>query len=213
MSIPFSEIRGVIFDMDGTLTRPVIDFAEMRRRLDLPEGDILATIRAWPPERQRRAFAIIEALEADARERMALQPGARELLETLERLGLERGLLTRNTLETVRRLQELIPVRFSAVVTRDFPTFKPDPAPALHIASLWRLPPSAILLVGDYRDDLICGRQAGMFTVLLLEARNRQWASLADWTVPSLDELRRAFERSKTVLNGSKNGPPRSPRS
>jgi len=196
MRIPFSEIRGVIFDMDGTLTRPVINFGEMRRRLELPEGDILATVRSWPPERQQRAFAIIEEIEAEARERMTLQPGARELLETLAAHHIERGLLTRNTEETVRRLQQLLPIPFTAVVTRDFPSFKPDPAPALHIASLWNHPPSSILFVGDYRDDLTCGRKAGMYTCLLTDDRNRAYAPLADWAIESLDALRRAFEKA-----------------
>ncbi len=194
MTIPFSKIRGVIFDLDGTLTQPIINFTEMRRRLELPEGDILATVRTWPSERQRQAFAIIEEIEADARARMTLQPGARELMETLAAQRIERGLLTRNTGETVRRLQELLPIPFTAVVTRDFPSFKPDPDPALYIASLWNLPPFSILLVGDYRDDLICGRKAGMFTCLLSNERNRADSPLADWTIGSLWELKNAWE-------------------
>ena len=49
--------------MDGTLTRPVIDFKEMRRRLGLPEGDILAALAAAPPAERQQMHSIIEELE------------------------------------------------------------------------------------------------------------------------------------------------------
>lgn len=51
--------------MDGTLLKPVIDFAEMRRRVGLtPEmGDILDTINQWPEERRAQAYATIAEIE------------------------------------------------------------------------------------------------------------------------------------------------------
>lgn len=186
-------IRGVIFDMDGTLTIPVLDFALMRRRLGIPEGDILATIRAWPEERQKAAFDIIEELEQDGRDRLELQPGAQDLMRELENRNIPRAILTRNTDTTVRHLQTRLHTVFSVIVTRAFPTFKPDPAPALHICRTWNLDPAAVLLVGDYRDDLTCGRAAGNRTCLLLNHHNAPFAELADFTVASLHELAAAF--------------------
>ncbi len=188
-------IRGVIFDMDGTLTVPVIDFALMRARLGIPEGDMLATIRAWPPDKQEWAFAIVEGLEEDANRRLRLQPGAEALLRVLDEKQIPKAILTRNTEKAVRHLQRYLKTHFSVIVTRDFPTFKPDPAPALHICREWNLDPASVLLVGDYRDDLLCGKQAGTLTCLLLNERNQPFAELADITVTSLENLVAGFEK------------------
>jgi beta-phosphoglucomutase-like phosphatase (HAD superfamily) len=60
------EIMGIIFDMDGTLTIPVLQFHEMRTRLGLsPSQDILPTVLSFPPERQAKAMAIIEEMEEE----------------------------------------------------------------------------------------------------------------------------------------------------
>lgn len=52
--------------MDGTLTIPVLRFAEMRARLGLlPNQDILPTVRTFPPEERAKAMAIIEEMEEE----------------------------------------------------------------------------------------------------------------------------------------------------
>lgn len=53
--------------MDGTLTIPVIDFLEMRRRAGVPPGqDILDAINSWTDnERRERAYAAIAEIEEE----------------------------------------------------------------------------------------------------------------------------------------------------
>eukprot|EP00035_Acanthoeca_spectabilis_P017012 m.355412 g.355412 ORF g.355412 m.355412 type:complete len:63 (+) comp16597_c1_seq37:160-348(+) len=52
-------LRGVVFDMDGTLTRLNLDFAEMKRRAGIaPTGDILNSIAAMPPDEAAAASAV-----------------------------------------------------------------------------------------------------------------------------------------------------------
>ena len=59
-------IKGVIFDMDGTLTIPVLNFNEMRARLGLPQGtDILAAVANMGAEERERAMEIIEECEEE----------------------------------------------------------------------------------------------------------------------------------------------------
>jgi HAD superfamily hydrolase (TIGR01549 family) len=192
-------VRGVIFDMDGTLTVPAIDFGAMRQRLGISEGDILATVKAWPPHRRAAAFAVIEEIEEEARRRLTVQPGAVELVTLLERHGIARAIVTRNTARTVSHLLAVLPASFDPVLTRDFEPVKPDPAPLLHICRAWGLPPAEVLMVGDYRDDLLCGRAAGTLTCLLRNERNAAFAPLADWVVDDLFGLR---DRLREVLRG-----------
>lgn len=80
-------LRGVVFDMDGTLTVPVIDFAAMYRavlgddeyrriRAESPTGiDILHLIEGWGPERQRAAYEVIADYERQGLDRLQIMPG------------------------------------------------------------------------------------------------------------------------------------------
>ena len=59
-------LKGVIFDMDGTLTVPILNFLEMKRRIGLSsEADILPTVHQMPKEEMERAMKIIEECEAE----------------------------------------------------------------------------------------------------------------------------------------------------
>lgn len=63
---PIRRIKGVIFDMDGTLTIPVLNFLEMRTRLGLSRGvDILPTVLSMPAEERERAMKIIQEMEEE----------------------------------------------------------------------------------------------------------------------------------------------------
>ena len=68
---PLIEIKGIIFDMDGTLTIPVLNFSEMKTRLGLsPNQDILPTVQSYPPEERAKAMSIIEEFEEEGVHRM-----------------------------------------------------------------------------------------------------------------------------------------------
>ncbi|GLI69755.1 hypothetical protein VaNZ11_014435, partial [Volvox africanus] len=164
--------RGVVFDMDGTLLKPVIDFAEMRRRVGvLPEqGDILDVINRWPEVERARAYASIAEIEEQALRDMALMPGALELCGFLDQRGLPRGLITRNVRRSVQYFHDFMGlVPFKPAITREceFP-YKPSPAALQHIATTWGVETSQVLMVGDsVRDDVVSGNRAGAITVLL----------------------------------------------
>lgn len=58
---PPTKLRGIVFDMDGTLTRPNLDFKKMYSRCGVPlSEDLLVAVASMPPEKKARANAIIE---------------------------------------------------------------------------------------------------------------------------------------------------------
>ncbi|PNW85570.1 hypothetical protein CHLRE_03g193000v5 [Chlamydomonas reinhardtii] len=158
--------------MDGTLLKPVIDFAEMRRRVGLtPEmGDILDTINQWPEERRAQAYATIAEIEEQALKDMSVMPGAHELCAFLDRSGLPRGLITRNVRHSVHYFHEFLGLQpFQPAITREceFP-YKPSPAALQHIAQSWGVLPGEVMMVGDsIKDDIVSGNRAGSLTVYL----------------------------------------------
>ncbi|CAK7327344.1 unnamed protein product [Dovyalis caffra] len=177
-----TRLRGVVFDMDGTLTVPVIDFAAMykavlgeteyrRIRQENPSGiDILHHIESWSPDKQRNAYEVILDFERQGLERLKIMPGAGELCGFLDSKKIRRGLITRNVKEAVDLYHQRFGIMFSPALSREFRPYKPDPAPLLHICSTWDVQPSEVMMVGDsLKDDVACGKRAGAITCLLDE--------------------------------------------
>lgn len=181
--------QGVIFDMDGTLTRPSLDFGAIRRELNLPAGDIAHQVQGLPPAQQRAAWAIIETHEAQARADQSLQPGADELLRACRQRALRVGLVTRNDADSVAHLCARFDLTFDAVVTREFPVMKPHPDTVRHILQQWAMPADRVLMVGDYVHDLECGRAAGTATCFFHNPGHTDYSSEADFVVRSMAEL------------------------
>lgn len=185
--------RHWVFDMDGTLTVGVHDFAGLRRALGLPAGcNILAAVSARPPAEAAELFAQVEAWELALVDRVELAAGARPLLDHLAGRGVALSLLTRNTVPVARRTlaacgleRYFEPAR---VWGRESAPPKPAPDGILGLCALAGVSARDSVMVGDYLYDLQAGRRAGAFTVYVGPARP-EWATEADLQVPTLEML------------------------
>jgi HAD superfamily hydrolase (TIGR01549 family) len=189
-----AQVRHWVFDMDGTLTVAAHDFAAIKRALDIPEDhDILGHLAALPADESAAKHAWL--LEHEREVALASQPahGAVALVRELAGRGYRLGILTRNAKELAHITLQAIGVAdcFAQddVLGRDEAAFKPDPAGLLHLARAWQVAPADMVMVGDYRHDLDCGRAAGAQTVLVNLPEN-PWPELADWHVQDCVELR-----------------------
>ncbi|QHF05064.1 MULTISPECIES: HAD family hydrolase [Pseudomonas syringae group] len=179
------DIRHWVFDMDGTLTVPVHDFAAIKRELGMPQdADILGHLAALPAAESAAKHAWL--LEHERELALGSQPaeGAVELVRELAARGYRLGILTRNARELAHITLEAIGLAdcfaVDDVLGRDEATPKPHPAGLLKLASAWDVEPTSMVMIGDYRHDLDCGRAAGAKTVLVNLPEN-PWPELADW--------------------------------
>lgn len=179
------EARHWVFDMDGTLTVAVHDFAAIRRTLQIPpEDDILGHLAALPPAEAAAKHAWLLEHERELALTSTAASGAVELVRELTARGCRLAILTRNARELAHitlqaiGLADCFPVE--QVLGRDEAAPKPEPEGLLHIAKAWGVAPTQLLMVGDHRHDLDCGRAAGAGTVLVNLADN-PWPGLADW--------------------------------
>jgi HAD superfamily hydrolase (TIGR01549 family) len=164
-------IRAVIFDMDGTLTRPFLDFARIREAVGLGEP-LLENMQALPPGPGReRAFAVLERFEEEAADASELNDGAREVLRHLASRALPAALVTRNSRRSVDRVLRKHELRFEAVVTREDAPAKPRPEPLWLICERLGVPPAHALMVGDFKLDVLAGKNAGTRTALLTNGK------------------------------------------
>lgn len=183
-----------VFDLDGTLTVAVHDFAAIRRELAVPDAaDILGHLASLPEHQARPLHARLQEIELELAGITEAADGARELVDHLCARGASLGVLTRNTRANALRTLELIGLggyfEPHCVLGRDEALPKPDPDGILRLATLWGTRPEATVMVGDYLFDLQAGRSAGALTVHVDVDRAFRWPELVDLSVGTLGEL------------------------
>ncbi|NER66198.1 HAD family hydrolase [Pseudomonas sp. MAFF212427] len=179
------QIRHWVFDMDGTLTVAVHDFAAIREALEIPpQADILTHLAALPATEAAAKHAWLLEHERDLALASRAAPGAVELVRELASRGCSLGILTRNARELAHVTLQAIGLAdcfaVEHVLGRDDAPPKPHPGGLLQLAHAWGVAPAEMVMVGDYRFDLDCGRAAGTRTVLV-NLPDNPWPQLVDW--------------------------------
>jgi HAD superfamily hydrolase (TIGR01509 family) len=199
---PFlSAARHWVFDLDGTLTLPVHDFAAIRLALDIPEGrDILSTLSLMPPAEAAQKHAWLLEHERGLSRRAEASPGALDLVHELRERGCHMAILTRNARElaliTLRTIGLADQFEQDFVLGRDEAPPKPHPGGLMRLAKQWRVLPAELVMVGDYRFDLECARAAGARSVLVNAAEN-PWPELTDCVATDCGALHRMLRGSR----------------
>lgn len=185
----FSDIRAVLFDLDGTLIDSAPDLGVAADKMRVDRG-----MPSLPLERYRPmagagargmlgvAFGITPehpdyaALREEffvnyencMTERTYVFQGIAELITQLLGQGLAWGVVTNKSMRFTQPLTQRISLfaTASAVVAGDStPHAKPHPEPLLEAARQLRLEPARCIYVGDDERDVLAGLAAGMGTV------------------------------------------------
>ncbi len=191
-------IRGVLFDLDGTLTLPgALDFPAIKREMGCPaEIPILEYIESRPEEERGRLYKILEKHEKKAARDSIPNEGAVKCLKILKTMGIQLGIITRNSLvsvnEVLRRFNGINREDFSVIITRENALPKPDPEGVLKAANAMGIKPHELLVVGDFLFDIMAGQAAGALTALIKNVHPDMDTSgwpRADMEIETLDEL------------------------
>jgi HAD superfamily hydrolase (TIGR01509 family) len=188
-----------IFDLDGTLTLPVHDFAAIRSALGMRESDadILQFIAALPEAEAADRHARLIEIEYELAARTAAAPGAVRLLDQLLRRDARVGILTRNTRDIALHTLGQIGLKgyftSDVILGRDEAEPKPHPEGIEKLLFAWGSAPDETVMVGDYLFDLQVGRAAGTATIHVDRSGAFRWPELADLAVETLEELAEAL--------------------
>jgi HAD superfamily hydrolase (TIGR01549 family) len=188
-------IHAVIFDMDGTLTRPYLNFPAIREAIGIGEP-LLENMMALPPGPERdRAFAILDRFEVEAAEASELNDDTRAVLEFLSTRRVPSGLVTRNSRRSTDRVLQKHALSFPVVVTREDAPAKPRPEPLWLICEKLGVKPPQVLMVGDFKFDIVAGRNAGTRTALLTNGKRPSYLQEVppDHVFDRLSDLLRLF--------------------
>jgi phosphoglycolate phosphatase len=182
-------LRGVLFDLDGTLLDTAHDMAEALNRVRVAEGlerlpfeQVRPLVSHGAPRMLRFAFgepepARYESLRARFLDfyrgalavHTRLFDGFERVLKTIEASDLLWGVVTNKPgWLAMPLLQELgLATRCSCMVAGDtLAERKPHPLPLLHAARLLSLEPSECVYVGDAERDVQAARNAGMIPLV-----------------------------------------------
>ena len=203
MEIPApNQIKMVLFDFDGTLTKPgALDFDEIKAAIGCPhEIPVLEYMRGiTDPVRRQEVSDILDTFETRGAEISEPNTGAETIIPYLKEQGILVGILTRNTLKTViRALENFEGVTisdFDVVITRD-DELKPKPHPEgiFWAAEKMGIRPENILMVGDFAFDMDAGKRAGAVTVFLDNHGEKRLEVKRAFTISTLEGLPEIIE-------------------
>lgn len=197
-SLQPAAVKAVLFDFDGTLTRPeALDFPELKKAIQCPfdQPALEFIVRLISRQQREEAFRVLDSFEFRAAASSEPDPGAEELISDLRSRGLLVGIISRNSLRSIRRafhnFASLSVSDFEVVISRDDDVApKPHPAGVLLAAERMRIAPEQMLVVGDFVFDMDAGRKAGAPTVFLTNGRSHPpFARSPDYTITDLREL------------------------
>jgi HAD superfamily hydrolase (TIGR01549 family) len=196
-------IKAVIFDLDGTITRPYFDFDAIRLEmgLDKAAGPVLEAMEKMTPSERLNAQRILLYHEQKALEESELNDSAKETLSALSEMGIFIGILTRNTKANAYTIARMHGLQFDVVVGREDGPVKPDAFGVIYICNHFGVKPQETLLVGDYLFDLLCAKSADAIAVLLANHEKAdEFQKYADYRIEKISGVIDIIENEKKCL-------------
>jgi HAD superfamily hydrolase (TIGR01509 family) len=179
--------RAILFDMDGTLTAPMLDFPRIKSEMGIaPDRPIIEALAEMSGPRRDAAEEVLHRHEEQAAACSTLNPGCRDLLAWLKQREIRLALITRNSERSVRTVVERHGLAVDLTITRECARPKPDPE-ALHLACRrLEVREAEAWMVGDGQYDVEAGNAAAVRTVWISHSRSprpfaaQPWREVAD---------------------------------
>jgi HAD superfamily hydrolase (TIGR01509 family) len=186
--------KAILFDMDGTITQPMLDFPRIKREMGIGQRPILEALAEMSQEERKRAEAVLHRHEEEAAANSKLNLGCREMLAWLDRHRIGVAVITRNSRTSVKAVCQRHGLNFEVLITREDGKFKPDPAPLLAACRRLGVEKEDVWMVGDGQYDVEAGLAAGILTVWVSHGRIKPFAAEPWWVVQDLQELTRVLQ-------------------
>lgn len=185
-----SQESAIIFDLDGTITKPYLDFDAIRRDIGIASGTILEAMEQMDAAQRARAEGIVLRHEWEAARIGDIYEDAVEVLGRCKAAGHPTAVLTRNARAVVDFIIQRHGLTFDAIRTREDGAVKPSPEPVLSICAQLQAEPCESWVVGDFLYDIVSGRAAGARTVLMIgDGMMSNYAGQANYVIRRLREL------------------------
>jgi HAD superfamily hydrolase (TIGR01509 family) len=191
--------RALLFDMDGTITKPMLDFPAIKAEMGIGDVPILEAMAKLDGRRRAVCEAILMRHELAAAHASTLNSGCNDLLGWISEQRLSTALITRNSSLNVQIVLAKHGLRFDTLVCREDTPPKPDPRP-IHLAcERLGISPDEAWMIGDGRYDVEAGVAAGVRTVWISHGRDRPFDAEPWHSVRDLVELHSFLRRENDL--------------
>jgi pyrophosphatase PpaX len=163
-------IRGVIFDLDGTIVDVPYDWDLIKAELKTGGRPILSHLEELDEPEKSRKQRILEGHELRATKAAVLKTGIKKFLNVLESKGTARALVTNNSQKNTDYIINKFDLNFDVILSRETGLWKPSAAPIKAAMKALDLAPSQCCVVGDSPFDIIAAEKAGIKKIYIINA-------------------------------------------
>jgi len=194
--LPLIRPRAVLFDMDGTLTEPMLDFPRIKAEMGIGTGPILESLAAMDEAARKKAEAVLLRHEEIAADSSRLNPGCEDLLNWLSEMRIAVAVITRNSRSSAETVFRRHGLKIDVSITREDGPFKPSPVSLELACQRLGVVRGETWMVGDGQYDVEAALAAGIRSVWISHQKSRPfttepWLAVAD-LIELLDIMKRA---------------------
>jgi HAD superfamily hydrolase (TIGR01509 family) len=183
------KLRGVIFDMDGTVVDVSYDWNEIKAELATQGKPILAFLSSLEEPEKSEKWRVLERYEDEATMKAKLKPGIARFLDFLSERGIKKALVTNNSKKNVDFLLKKFDLEFDRVISRESGLWKPSGAPFVAVLEKLGLKREECCVIGDSHFDVKAANEAGISCVLILNEDKERFASTNAEVFSTVGEL------------------------
>ncbi len=187
-------IKGIIFDMDGTVVEVPYDWAQIKKELRTEGKSILHFLNALEEPERSAKWKVLERYEKKATEEAVLKEGMQEFLIFLDQRRIKTALVTNNARKNVDYLLNKFQLNFDVIISRESGLWKPSGAPFLEALKRLRIKADETCVVGDSPFDIRAAREAGIKKIFILSLDKEKFATATAEVFPSVDALKKRIE-------------------
>jgi len=191
------KLRGVIFDMDGTVVDVSYNWNGIRAELATQGKSILGFLSTLEEPQKSEKWRVLERYENEATMKAKLKPGMARFLDFLSERGIKKALVTNNSKKNVDFLLKKFDLEFDCVISRESGLWKPSGAPFAAVLEKLGLKREECCVIGDSPFDVKAANEAGISCVLILNEDKERFASTNAEVFSTVGELQ---ERLKALL-------------
>ncbi len=194
MSLSLLEVvnlKGLIFDLDGTLADTSLNFAKICEEAGLPVGTkILEHCQQLEDLRQvETIMSVVERHELEGAQQASWLLDAEPVLTRLHHANIPLAIVTRNMRKAATITMERLNIPIELLITREDCEPKPSPQGLLMVANQWQIEPSNLAYIGDYQFDIQAAKRANMMSILIANHRNQHLFESADLVLRQFEQL------------------------
>jgi HAD superfamily hydrolase (TIGR01549 family) len=161
-------IKGVIFDMDGTVVDVPYDWKKIKQTLKTGGNPILSHIQSLKEPERSKKWAILEKFEQEATAQATLKDGMVEFLFFLKEKRIKTALVTNNSRKNLDFLLNKFQLSFDFLLSREAGLWKPSGAPFILALQNLGIQNSECCVIGDSHFDVKAAEDAGIKKVFMM---------------------------------------------